>query len=161
MGRSRYSRASVRAAATGSGDLPVTRRLILIRHADSESSAASGSDHERAISQVGKVQAAELAQLLLERGWQPDVVLASNSRRSRQTLEEMGLSHNINTHLYGSLYTVAALDGQTRQHIEVEQCMRHCWIMLPIRMGVNVHARCVLSTGLDFFHAGVHARGGG
>lgn len=67
-------------------------------------------------------QAAETARILKSMGWVPDVVLASNAKRTRQTLDEMtsvieGLGDD--AHLYGSLYTVAALDGQTRQHIEV------------------------------------------
>lgn len=69
------------------------------------------------------VQAAETARILKSMGWVPDVVLASNAKRTRQTLDEMtsvieGLGA-VDAHLYGSLYTVAALDGQTRQHIEV------------------------------------------
>lgn len=70
-----------------------------------------------------RVQAAETARILKSMGWVPDVVLASNAKRTRQTLDEMtsvieGLGA-VDAHLYGSLYTVAALDGQTRQHIEV------------------------------------------
>jgi phosphohistidine phosphatase SixA len=61
--------------------------------------------------------------MLQARGWIPDVVLASNAKRTRQTLEQMtGVMTDlsaVDSHLFGSLYTVNALDGQTRQHIEV------------------------------------------
>ncbi|KAG2448681.1 hypothetical protein HYH02_006038 [Chlamydomonas schloesseri] len=59
--------------------------------------------------------------MLKERGWTPDLVLASNSKRTKQTLDEMAeVMHelaDVDAHYYGSLYTVAALDGQTRDHI--------------------------------------------
>ena len=76
-------------------------------------------------------EAAELARLLLAKGWVPDIVLASNARRSRQTLEEMGgvmeALADADSHLYGSLYTINALDGQTRQHIEEVGQSQGCW----------------------------------
>ncbi|KXZ51599.1 hypothetical protein GPECTOR_12g563 [Gonium pectorale] len=89
---------------------------------------ATGSDttgcvgqEGRQISDVGRQQAAEVAALLKERGWTPDLVLASNSRRTRQTLDTMSdvmdELGSVDAHYYGSLYTVAALDGQTREHI--------------------------------------------
>ncbi|GAX79009.1 hypothetical protein CEUSTIGMA_g6449.t1 [Chlamydomonas eustigma] len=79
-------------------------------------------DHDRPLSSRGRNEAAALARMLQARGWIPDVVLASNAKRTKQTLEEMtsvmtDLS-DVDSHLYGSLYTVNALDGQTRQHIE-------------------------------------------
>lgn len=74
-------------------------------------------------------EASELARLLVAKGWIPDIVLASNARRSKQTLEEMGgvmeALADADSHLYGSLYTINALDGQTRQHIEEVREMRH------------------------------------
>ncbi|KAG2433041.1 hypothetical protein HXX76_008768 [Chlamydomonas incerta] len=67
--------------------------------------------------------------MLKERGWTPDLVLASNSKRTKQTLDEMAeVMHelaDVDAHYYGSLYTVAALDGQTRDHI-VECLLEVC-----------------------------------
>lgn len=63
-----------------------------------------------------------MAAKLRSAGWVPDLVLASNSKRTKQTLDHMSevlteLS-DADAHYLGSLYSVAALDGQTRQHIQ-------------------------------------------
>ncbi len=133
-----------------------------MRHADSDT-PSYGRDHDRPISSQGKAEAAQIARLLQEKGWVPDVVLASNARRTKQTLEEMsnvmeGLG-DVDTHLYGSLYTVAALDGQTRQHIEVrpgkqswQQCMCRC------HAGMHELAEPQLTHGVQVAcHPGGHA----
>eukprot|EP00195_Chlamydomonas_chlamydogama_P010681 CAMPEP_0202905084 /NCGR_PEP_ID=MMETSP1392-20130828/32444_1 /ASSEMBLY_ACC=CAM_ASM_000868 /TAXON_ID=225041 /ORGANISM="Chlamydomonas chlamydogama, Strain SAG 11-48b" /LENGTH=221 /DNA_ID=CAMNT_0049593019 /DNA_START=204 /DNA_END=869 /DNA_ORIENTATION=- len=119
-----YAQPAVTAAppsSQGEGAGGVYRKLILLRHADSDS-PANVRDHDRPISDKGKQEAAEIAQKLIEAGWIPDMVLASNAKRTKQTLDEMGnvieSLGDVDAHLYGSLYTVAALDGQTRQHIE-------------------------------------------
>ncbi|KAG2488010.1 hypothetical protein HYH03_013447 [Edaphochlamys debaryana] len=97
------------------------RRLILLRHADSDGAPEGVRDHDRPISALGRKQAASVASLLAARGWLPDLVLASNSRRTKQTLDEMQEVMqelaDTDAHYYGSLYTVAALDGQTREHL--------------------------------------------
>jgi phosphohistidine phosphatase len=100
-----------------------TRRLILLRHADSDS--GPGRDHERPISSLGRVQSIEFIKMLSERGGEaffPHMVLASNSRRSKETLQEMetiieGL-RDIDQLFFGSLYTINSLDGQSREEIE-------------------------------------------
>lgn len=78
-------------------------------------------DHDRPISEQGRREAGQVALRLNGRGWLPDVVLASNSTRTKQTIDEMcGVLPELaaaDAHYYGSLYTVAALDGQTREHI--------------------------------------------
>ncbi|GLI59402.1 hypothetical protein VaNZ11_001284 [Volvox africanus] len=96
------------------------RRLILLRHADSDQNSGV-RDHDRQISETGRKEASQVAHMLKGKGWTPDLVLASNSKRTKQTLDEMcevmeelGV---VDAHYYGSLYTVAALDGQTREHI--------------------------------------------
>lgn len=97
------------------------KRLILLRHADSETNAKC-RDHDRPLSVRGRREAAGIAATLKASGWTPDLVLASDSKRSKQTLEEMSSTLDALTsadaHYYGSLYTVAALDGQTRQHLQ-------------------------------------------
>ena len=51
----------------------------------------------------------------------PQVVVCSNARRTRQTLDEMAAAWpalaEADAHFLGSLYTTAALDGQTRGHL--------------------------------------------
>ncbi|MEW5302215.1 MAG: hypothetical protein WDW36_005018 [Sanguina aurantia] len=104
----------------------VVRKLILLRHADSETSSngttgAAVKDHDRPISRVGKREAASVALKLRNLGWVPDLVIGSNSLRTKQTLEELYQvipeMRNVDGHFYGSLYTVGALDGQTKSHL--------------------------------------------
>lgn len=114
------------AQAAGSSAAGVqTRRLILLRHADSEA-AGSVRDHDRPISVKGREEAQSIAKRLAASGWLPDIILASNSKRTKDTLdamtEVMGQLADADAHYLGSLYTVAALDGQTRTHLE--ECIR-------------------------------------
>ncbi|KAI8471818.1 MAG: hypothetical protein J3K34DRAFT_505539 [Monoraphidium minutum] len=114
------------ARGAGEGPPPV-RRIILLRHADSEASAATTTrDHERPISTHGRREAENIARRLRELGWAPDLIIASNSRRTKMTLDVMAEADEalaeVDAHYLGSLYTVAALDGQTRTHLE--ECIR-------------------------------------
>ena len=73
----------------------------------------------------------QVAEKLAERGWLPDLIVSSDSTRTKQTLETMADAHPAfaaaDTLLRGSLYTVAALDGQTRKHLQVSStCMLTC-----------------------------------
>jgi len=92
-----------------------------LRHAESETRKEI-RDHDRQLSLEGMEQSSRIAAKLAEAGWVPDLVLASNSKRTKQTLDNMAKSmtvlEEIDAHYYGSLYTVAALDGQTRQHLQ-------------------------------------------
>ncbi|KAJ9518852.1 hypothetical protein QJQ45_026099, partial [Haematococcus lacustris] len=71
-------------------------------------------------------------------GWRPDLILASNATRTRETLMTMMTAspalEQVDAHYYGSLYTVAALDGQTQQHLsecllEVVNSDKHSCVM--------------------------------
>ena len=65
----------------------------------------------------------QVAQKLAERGWLPDLIMCSDSSRTQQTLSTMADAiaafGAVDTHFRGSLYTVAALDGQLRSHLQV------------------------------------------
>ncbi|EIE24497.1 phosphoglycerate mutase-like protein [Coccomyxa subellipsoidea C-169] len=98
------------------------KRLIMMRHADSEERLQNVRDHDRPITEAGRACAMEVAQKLAERGWLPDLIMSSDSSRTRQTLSTMAAAvaafGEAVTHFRGSLYTVAALDGQLRQHLQ-------------------------------------------
>lgn len=93
-----------------------------MRHAESEDDAKSGRDHDRPITPLGKKAAAKIASTLELLGWVPDIAIGSNSLRTRQTFEAMCavLPHleRADAHFFGSLYTAAALDGETRSKLE-------------------------------------------
>ena len=65
----------------------------------------------------------QVAKQLQEHGWLPSVIMCSNSLRTQQTLDSMkdavDALCNAEAHFRGSLYTIAALDGQTRRHLQV------------------------------------------
>lgn len=120
----RVSSPGVKVAAADNADAArsAVRKLILMRHADSEESGSGVRDHDRSITAQGKLEAASIARKLCELNWLPDLIVASNSRRTQQTLNEMAEAVSrlgeVDAHFLGSLYTVAALDGQTRTHLE-------------------------------------------
>jgi phosphohistidine phosphatase len=60
-----------------------TRRLILLRHAKSD--WPDVPDHDRPLAKRGRRDAPRIGRWLHEHGYQPDVVVCSAARRSRQT----------------------------------------------------------------------------
>ena len=101
------------------------RRLILMRHAPSadaapEASSASTAatttrDHDRPITEAGVAAAKACARALRDSGWLPDLVLASDALRSRQTLDAMReevpeLLQGVRVRFAGALYAAAAMD---------------------------------------------------
>jgi phosphohistidine phosphatase len=65
-------------------------RLILLRHAKAERKSADGSDHDRALTGSGRKDSAAAGRLIAERGEKIDLVLSSDSRRTRETWEGVG-----------------------------------------------------------------------
>jgi phosphohistidine phosphatase len=61
------------------------QRLILMRHAEAERTAGSGSDHDRVLSARGRRDAAAMGRALAGRGMRPDLALVSPAARTRQT----------------------------------------------------------------------------
>lgn len=61
------------------------RRLILLRHAKAERSAASGRDFDRPLSPRGEDDARLMGQVLARSGLKPDLALVSPAARTVQT----------------------------------------------------------------------------
>jgi phosphohistidine phosphatase len=59
------------------------RRLILMRHAQSEHGASS--DHARSLNGRGQKDARAVGRCLASRGWEPEAALSSDAERTRQT----------------------------------------------------------------------------
>lgn len=82
-----------------------SRRLVLVRHAKAETFAAS--DAERALTDRGRGDAAELGRWLADVGIVPDVAHVSDAVRTRQTWAEVAaaagwaLTPQVDAHLYG------------------------------------------------------------
>jgi len=62
------------------------KRLILMRHAKTEPWTEGVDDHGRGLMPSGREEAKEVAHMLRQKGWRPDLVLASTARRTRETL---------------------------------------------------------------------------
>jgi len=63
------------------------RRLILMRHAKSDWSAAYGSDHDRPLSERGVRAATTMGSVLMRAGLIPEYAITSSAIRARTTLE--------------------------------------------------------------------------
>ena len=65
------------------------RRLIVMRHAKSSWKDTHLEDHDRPLNKRGLRDAPRISEELYSRGWIPDLILVSSSRRTMQTLEMM------------------------------------------------------------------------
>jgi phosphohistidine phosphatase len=61
------------------------RRLMLLRHAKTETDAPSGKDHDRRLDDRGRSDAADIGAWLARQRHLPDLVLVSTAVRARQT----------------------------------------------------------------------------
>ncbi|XP_074303045.1 uncharacterized protein At3g52155, chloroplastic isoform X2 [Silene latifolia] len=66
-----------------------SRRLILLRHAESAWNNFSLKDHDRPLSAVGRAAAANVAHKLQQLGWVPKLILCSDATRTKETLSIM------------------------------------------------------------------------
>lgn len=60
-------------------------RLIIMRHAKSSWDSPAPTDHGRPLNERGRRDAPAMAQALIERDWVPNLVLSSDSQRTRET----------------------------------------------------------------------------
>ena len=63
------------------------RRLIVMRHAKSSWTSDAETDHGRPLKGRGRRDTPRVARRLVELGWVPEVVLSSDSRRTRETAD--------------------------------------------------------------------------
>lgn len=62
-------------------------QLLLLRHAKAEKAREDESDHDRALSERGRHAARGMRERMRAMGIEPDVVLVSSARRTRETLD--------------------------------------------------------------------------
>ncbi|XP_074303044.1 uncharacterized protein At3g52155, chloroplastic isoform X1 [Silene latifolia] len=103
-----------------------SRRLILLRHAESAWNNFSLKDHDRPLSAVGRAAAANVAHKLQQLGWVPKLILCSDATRTKETLsimqEQVRSFLHAAVHFCPSFYSVAAMDGQTSEHLQEMIC---------------------------------------
>ncbi|KAL8093207.1 hypothetical protein AgCh_035192 [Apium graveolens] len=105
---------------------PCPRRLILLRHAHSSYPNASLRDHDRPLSESGEADAIKVSQKLHQLGWVPGLILSSDALRTRETLkcmqDKVKELSEAEVHFISSFYSIAAMDGQTAQHLQQAIC---------------------------------------
>jgi phosphohistidine phosphatase SixA len=65
------------------------RRLMIMRHAKSSWKGQVPTDHDRPLNTRGRRDAVRVGKRLAKLGWVPDLVVSSDSRRTRETWERM------------------------------------------------------------------------
>jgi len=65
------------------------RRLLLLRHAKAEPAHAGQDDHDRALTERGRTDAAAMARYLADQGYVPARILCSTSLRTVETIEPL------------------------------------------------------------------------
>ena len=65
------------------------RELILLRHAHAEPASAGQDDIDRPLSRQGLAEAEAAGRWLKEHGYQPERIITSPARRTRETLEQV------------------------------------------------------------------------
>jgi len=80
------------------------RRLYLLRHAKSSWDDPSQADHDRPLADRGRRAVEVISAYIEEHGIAPDLILSSTARRTRETLEGLGLrsATMIEHRLYGA-----------------------------------------------------------
>uniref|UniRef100_A0A453KK15 Uncharacterized protein n=1 Tax=Aegilops tauschii subsp. strangulata TaxID=200361 RepID=A0A453KK15_AEGTS len=83
-------------------------------------------DHDRPLSKAGRADAISVSDKFHQMGWIPELILCSDATRTKETLQIMqehvqGLSQAL-VHFIPSFYSIAAMDGQTAEHLQKAIC---------------------------------------
>ncbi|OAY74772.1 hypothetical protein ACMD2_23982 [Ananas comosus] len=102
------------------------RRLILLRHAESALGDRLTRDHDRPLSKLGRIDAVSVSRKLQQLGWIPELILSSDAARTKETLQILqehaqGFSE-AEVRFVPSFYSIAAMDGQTAEHLQKAIC---------------------------------------
>lgn len=106
------------------------RRLIVMRHAKSSWKDGSLLDHQRPLNKRGRSDAPRVAKGLVSLGWVPDLVVSSDSQRTRETWAAMARVFNrpIPTVFTELLYHGGM--GITRQVLANQPANHRCILIL-------------------------------
>lgn len=115
-------------------------RLILMRHAQAETSAPSGGgDEARPLSAAGRAEAVLMGRALAERGLKPDLALVSGAVRTRQTWEQMHDAFgDVEVRDEAALYNAGS--DVIRRFVENSEDEAGCLLILAHNPGVHVLA---------------------
>ncbi len=78
-------------------------RLIVMRHASSGWDSPQQSDHERVLTEVGRLEAPRMSRALTDLDWIPNLAIVSSSARTRETHSLlMDIPYEIRREIYGA-----------------------------------------------------------
>ncbi|WP_372571689.1 SixA phosphatase family protein [Ruegeria jejuensis] len=117
----------------------MTRTLILTRHAKSSWDHPALDDHSRPLNKRGRASAKAIGGWLSDKHYLPDAVLSSDSIRTRETWDRMGLTAT-QTVFTRDLYHT---DAQGMMHA-LNQATGHCVLMLGHNPGISHFAEQVV-----------------
>ncbi len=82
------------------------KRLIIMRHAKSSWTSGASTDHQRPLNKRGRRAAPRVGARLRELGWIPELVIASDSERTRETWQRMRAEfpNSIEEHFSSAFY---------------------------------------------------------
>lgn len=121
-------------------------RLILMRHAQAESSGGDGGDRERPLSPQGRADAALMGRALAARGLRPDIALVSAALRTRQTWDAVeDALGDVEVRLEPDLYDAPA--ETLRRHVQDAEEAAGCLLVLAHNPGVHLLAHEYLVQG--------------
>ncbi|XP_028095952.1 uncharacterized protein At3g52155, chloroplastic-like, partial [Camellia sinensis] len=84
------------------------------------------SDHDRPLSKAGQADAIEVSHKLQQLGWIPELILSSDAVRTKETLKTMQEQVRgfleAEVHFISSFYSIAAMKGQTAEHLQHAIC---------------------------------------
>ena len=78
-------------------------RLIVMRHASSGWNSPQQLDHDRVLTEGGRLEAPRMSKALIDLDWIPDIAIVSSSARTRETHSLlMDTPHEIRREIYGA-----------------------------------------------------------
>ena len=79
----------------------MSTRLIVMRHATSGWKSPQQPDHDRVLTEVGRLETPRMSQALSDLGWVPDIAFISSSTRTRETHSLlMDIPYEIRSEIY-------------------------------------------------------------
>jgi phosphohistidine phosphatase len=116
------------------------QRLVLMRHARAGAAAAGRDDHERDLTEDGRLDAARVGRALAARGFSPDRALVSDARRTHQTWDLASESFgDVDARIDAALYDASA---QTLRGL-VEACEDEAGCLMVVAHNPGVHQLAV------------------
>jgi phosphohistidine phosphatase len=117
------------------------KRLILMRHAKSDWSGASLTDHDRMLNKRGRSSAAALGEWLRKAAIIPDAVLCSSAARTRETYVRLNLGPDIDATFTRDLY----LASEDQILDAIQRMTGDCLLVVGHNPGIGMAADAIVS----------------